>query len=279
MIQSLSRADASSSVNLLRSQFVGFLGDVTLIDEKAMQDADALTSEGVLLKPDYTMPCYRMASPLVDGLIRNQLIPVRFPNAPSSSPPVQHTGDVDVLGILVESLRFFDKALILRASSCSYKTPKMNIHGSRHVPRESVYDTELMRILRNWLFNYGWKVHGQWHLEGGSKHKYSDIVLKKDNVTIVLELLATGEPNSVRSHIQKTPQYSALLSADEAWVVHFTRQEDYQPIWQSDVQLSNGLNVVHFAHDLGFTNVVMSARWKDCGGQIQEEVGKSVLLD
>lgn len=279
MIESLSRVDASSSVNLLRSRFAGFLGDVTLIDKKVEKDADTLTSEGVLLKPDYTMPCYRMASPLVDGLIRNHLIPARFPNAPSSPPPAQHTGDVDVLGILVESLRFFDKDLILRASSCSYKTPKMKIHGSRHVPRESVYNTELMRILRKWLFNYDWKVHGQWHLEDDSKHIYFDIVLKKDGVTIVLELLATEEPNSIESHIQKTPQYSSLLSADEAWVVHFTCQEDYQPIWQSDMELLNGLNVVHFAHDLGFTNVVMSAHWKDCGGQSRKEVGKSVSLD
>ncbi len=228
MIESLSRAEASS-VNLLRSRFAGFLGDVTLMDEKAKKDADALTSEGVLLKPDYTIPCYRMASPLVDGLIRNQLIPARFPNAPSSPPPVQLTGEVDVLGILIESLKFFDKALILRASSCSYKTSRVKVLGSRDVPRESVYDTELMRILTNWLFNYDWKVHGQWHLADGTKHKHSDIVLKKNARTVVLELLATGEPNSVESHIRRTPEYSALLSANEAWVVHFTRQDDYQP--------------------------------------------------
>ncbi len=58
MIRSLSRAEASSSVDLLRSQFAGFLGDVTLTDLKAMKDADALTTEGVLLEPDPTMACY-----------------------------------------------------------------------------------------------------------------------------------------------------------------------------------------------------------------------------
>ena len=170
-------------------------------------------------------------------MIRNQLIPARFPNAPSSPLPLQHTGDVDVLGILIESLKFFDKGLILYASSCSYKTPKVKIHGphGRHVPRESVYDTELTRILANWVRKYGWSVDGQWDLEDNFKrHKHSDIVLKKDSLTIVLELLATGEPSSVESHIRKTPEYAALLSANEAWVVHFTREEDYYPIWQSD---------------------------------------------
>ena len=110
MARSRFTIQASSSVDLLRSQFAGFLGDVTLTDEKAKKDADTLTSEGVLLKPNPAMACYRMASPLVDGLIRNQLIPARFSNAPSSPPPLQHTGDVDVLGIPIESLKFFDKA-------------------------------------------------------------------------------------------------------------------------------------------------------------------------
>ena len=121
MIESLSRAEGSA-VNLLRARFAGFLGDVTLIDEKAKKDADTLTSEGVLLKSDCTIPRYRMASRLVDELIRNRFIPTRFPNAPTSPLPVQHTWDVDVLGILIESLKLFDKALILRASCCSHKT-------------------------------------------------------------------------------------------------------------------------------------------------------------
>jgi len=282
MIESLSRVEASSSVNLLHSDFAGFLGDVRLTDPNVEKDANTLTSEGVLLKPDPAWPCYRMVSPLVDGLIRNQLIPARFRNAPSSPLPLQQTGDIDVLGILIESLKFFDKALVLMASSCSYKIPKVKIRGSCHgaVPRESVYDTELMRILANWLRKYGWSVDVQWHLDDDLKRRmYSDIVLKNDRLTIVLELLATGEPSAVESHIQKTAEHAALLSANEAWVVHFTRQEDYHPIWQSDMELSKNINVVHFAHDLEFTNVVMSACWKDCAGEIRQEVGKSLSFD
>jgi hypothetical protein len=131
-----------------------------------------------------------------------------------------------------------------------------------------------MRILANWLRNrYEWTVTGQWHLQTHmKKHRYSDIVIKrKGNPTIVLELLATGDPSFVRSHIQKTPEYMALLSANEAWFVYFTCEQDYYPIWQSDVELSSGINVVHFAHDLDFKNVVMSARWKDHVGNIHHE--------
>ena len=212
----------------------------------------------------------------VNGAINADEVAGIFWDAPSSLLPRQPTGDVDVLGVLIESLKFFDKAYILNASSCSYKKPKVKISTSHgcDIPRESVYDTELLRILANWLRKLGWSVVGQWHSENNlRRHKYSDILLKESH-TIVLELLATGEPSSVESHIQKTPEYAALLSANEAWVVHITCQEDYNPIWQSDVNV----NVVHFAHDPGFTNVVMSARWTDCAGEIHQEVGR-LLLD
>ena len=75
----------------------------------------------------------------------------------------------------------------------------------------------------------------------------------------------------MESHIQKTSEYMARLSANEAWVVHFTCEQDYHPIWQSDVELSSGINAVHFVHDLDFKDVVMSTRWKDHTGNIQHE--------
>jgi hypothetical protein len=59
----------------------------------------------------------------------------------------------------------------------------------------------------------------------------------------------------------------SLLSADEAWVVHFTCEDDFYPFWQSD---TDGVNVVHFSHDLNFTRVLMNARFKDEAGNVKE---------
>ena len=277
MLISLAQPQAAAAVALLRSRFVGFLDEVELNDDVERDLADFLTSEGVLLKPNSVRSCYCMASPLLDAFIRNTLIPRQFPHSPSSVPPLEDGGKgLDVLAILIQSLKFFDKALIRLAASRSYKTSqvKMSSVPDGRVPRESVYDTELMRILSNWLRNrYDWTVIGQWHLRTHvEKHKYSDIVIKKtDEPTIVLELLATGDASFVRSHIQKTPEYMALLSGNEAWVVHFTCEHDYRPIWQTDEELLGGINVVHFAHDLDFTNVVMSTHWKDRAGNIRHE--------
>ncbi|KAM6503837.1 hypothetical protein JOM56_000780 [Amanita muscaria] len=278
MIQSLSHPKAYNSLILLRSQFVGFLDEVELKNQTEENLADFLTSEGVLLKSEPAKARYRMASPLVDGLIRNRLIPLIFRNAPSSALPLQNDGiTIHVLDTLIESLKFFDKTLIRDAFSRSYKTPKVTIRGtpSGHVPRESVYDTELMRILSNWL--QGWTVTGQCHVRDDlKKHKYCDIVIKKEGQPmVVFKLLATGEPSSVKSHIQKTPGYKVLLSAKDAWVVHFTCQKDYCPIWQSEL---DNVNVVHFAHNFEFTRVLVNARWKDYNGEDQEIVNRLIEL-
>jgi hypothetical protein len=277
MIISLRHPEANSAVKLLRSQFAGFLDDVTMHTDEEEELADFLTAEGVLLRPDVKRPRYHMASPLVDGLIRTRVIPAQFPNAPTTTPPFRSNGTtLRVLDALIESLKVFDKDLIRLACSRSYKSSLVKVGGLSDVsvPRESVYDTELMRILSNWLQKqYGWTVTGQWHLQTTlGEHKYTDIVIKKDeNLPIVLELLATGDTSFVRSQIEKTSRYKTLLSANEAWVIHFTCEDDYHPVWQSDAELDSGVNVAHFSHDLGFTRVRMMARWKDDAGILQED--------
>jgi hypothetical protein len=279
MIISLRRPDANPAIQLFRSKFAGFLGDVTIYTDKDEELADFLTAEGALLRPDVDTRLYRVASPLVDGLIRARVIPVQFPNAPSTPPPFRNNKTaLYVLDALIESLKVFDKDLIRLACSRSYKSSSVKVGGLSQVPvpRESVYDTELMRILSNWLLLHDWTVTGQWHLQTThGKHKYTDIVLQKDqHPPIVLELLATGDQSFVRSHIEKTPGYKALLSADEAWIVHFTCEDDYHPVWQSDAELDEGVNVVHFSHDLEFTRVWMNARWKNEAGILQEDSRK-----
>ena len=265
MVESLRRAEAEDAVGLLRSRFLGFLGDVTVFDEE--EDlADFLTTEGVLLRPDPVVPTYRMASALVDGLLRRKVIAYKFRNAPSTEPPFQNSRtSLHVLTALTQSLKCFDKELVRLAPSRSYKSSKVKVSGSSdvQVPRESIYDTELMRILSNWLrTHHGWTVTGQWHLKTALwKH---DIILRKDdNPPTILGLLATGDRNFVNLHIKKTNEYMALLKANEAWVIHFTCEDNYDPVWQSDTELDQGVNVVHFCHNLEFTKVLMMARWKD----------------
>ena len=268
---------AEAALGFFRSHFAGYLGDVELFDEQEVTLANFLTTEGVLLRPDGMKAVYHMASPLLDGYIRGSILPAKYSRTPSIVPPTQtknNEATLDVLSILKESVKYLDRDTIRLAVSRSYKTALVKVGGlsCAPVPRESVYDTELMGILSNWLrVSHGWSVTGQWHLRTPSdKHKYTDIVLGKDKHTIVLELLATGNETFIRSHIEKTPEYKSLLAAEEAWVVHFTCQDDFRPIWPSDTELDDGVNMVHFSHDIKFTRVRMHARFKDTAGKIKE---------
>ena len=268
MVESLRHPDAERPVNLLRTRFLGFLGDV-LVDDEEEDLADFLTSEGVLSRPHPGSLTYRMTSLLVDGLLRRKVIAYKFRNIPPGDPPFSDSkNSLDVLSALTQSFKCFDKQLIRLAADRSFKVSNVKVGGfsKARVPRESVYDTELMRILTNWLRTHqNWTVTGQWHLKTPhQKHKYTDIVLQEsDNPPTVLELLATGDQNFVNSHIEKTPEYMTLLKADVAWVIHFTREDNYVPVWQSNTVLDKGVNVVHFYHNSDFTEVTMMARWKD----------------
>jgi hypothetical protein len=173
-----------------------------------------------------------VASPLIDALIQHKVIPGQFRNAPSIPAKENRRNVLDIPAILTECLRCVDKELIQSAYYFSYKVSTVPIQGSSgiHVPRESVYDTELMRILCNWLKTCGWSVFRQRHARtANGKHRYSDIVLEKDGIRTVLELLATGDANLMKSHIRKTPEYVALHSAVEAWVIHFTCEDPFTP--------------------------------------------------
>ncbi|KAF8592403.1 hypothetical protein K439DRAFT_1625790 [Ramaria rubella] len=272
MLDSLLTEAPEDALKLLRSRFIGHLDAVALGSDTEQRLADFLTAEGVLIKELPTTK-YRMTSALIDGFIRNRIIPEKFPAAPSSPLQYHDGGRIDVLHLLTEATKFFEKELIRSSFKRSYKLSTVEVGGlvGCRVPRESVYDTELMRILINWLvFGEGYKVTGQWHLRtDAGRNKYSDIVIELENYTIVLELLATGDVTFVRDHIQKTPEYQHLLSADEAWVVHFTCQDNYQPIWPSDQEMQEGLNMVHFCHDLDFTSMSFSARWMDVDKNMQ----------
>jgi hypothetical protein len=275
MVDSLLSEEATSAVDLLRSHFIGFLGDVSIEDETNQKQADFLTAEGVLLKPEIDGNRYCMASALVDSFIRQNVISERYSNAPRTPLPRHYKrGPLDILGTLKEALKFFDKDLIRLAADYSYKQSKVHVGGHRNtsVPRESVYDTELMRILTNWLRPESFAVAGQYHRKNShGEDKYSDIVIKKpEELKVVLVLVATGDSGFVRDHVDKTAEYKELLLADEAWVVHFTCEDNYLPYWQSDDLLNEGINLVHFWHDVDFTTVQMSARWKDVHGNIQQ---------
>ncbi|RGB29297.1 hypothetical protein C1646_672570 [Rhizophagus diaphanus] len=267
LVNSLNSPEARVALNFFRNNFlVDFGYEVKVTTE--INSAEYLASEGVLV-PGEEAGAFKLSSPLVRWLILQRVIPNVFPSRPREEIPFfKNSQDLDTLIALKFAVITFDKDIISLACFRSFKTAKVWVNGKRnqHVPRESVYDAELCRILRNWLSVANFKVTGQWHLisNGNKKHRYSDIVIDTPfGEKIVLELLATADTNDLDEHFQRALDYARLLSADETWIVHITCEDNYveRPHWPSNSQLKMNLNVVHFYHNHLFTRINLIAGW------------------
>ena len=274
---------ATTSVRLLQEEFAGRL-DTVQVGDRAKTSVDFLTAEGVLLRIDEGK--YSMASPLIDTFIRHCVIPKRYPNEPLTPIPLQHQNDhvsMNVVEALKMAVKVFDKGLFrLNRSYKSSGNVKVDGRPYKNVPRESVYDNELLRIFTNWFRSTqgGYQVIGQWHSLDVNGHKYSDVVISKDDKpTVVLEILATASRSSILEHFQRTIDYKDLLKADMAWAIHFTRQDDYldEPDWPSDAQLEKGVGLVHFWHDQNYTTLRMIARSKVKDEAVEEVVWEHLI--
>ncbi|CAG8629423.1 3186_t:CDS:2, partial [Diversispora eburnea] len=69
--------------------------------------------------------------------------------------PLQvNSSAINILEVMKSAVRTFNKNTIARGSSRSYKSSnhlQVDSKCNVHVPRESVYDAEMYRILHNWL--------------------------------------------------------------------------------------------------------------------------------
>src|ERR1051325_10278673 len=128
-----------------------------------------------------------MSSIFVDDLIRKQVIPILYKSAPTCPVPLKKDDSLDTLEILKMAIQFFDKDIISNAFIRSYKVSDKSLYvdgrNKKRVPQERVYDTELNRILVNWLVKpNGLGGTGQWHLVESHANKrdsntYSALVI------------------------------------------------------------------------------------------------------
>ena len=257
--------DTRQAMKLLQSDF---LTNFDSVNPRTQMDlALFLTAEGVLT-PGEDAGTFKISSPLVRWLILQRIIPRVFPTSPEKEVPYHSSCTLDTLEALKQIVVVFDKEIIKSLSS--YKTAHVMVNDLKNVtvPRESVYGAELYRIMTNWFGEF--IVTGQWHLKyqasGHINHKYVDIVISRPgHPTIAFELLATATNKELNEHYGRALTYTAKLSADETWVVHFTCCEAsiMSPCWPAAESLIKGLCVVIFWHDLSFTKICMRACWWD----------------
>ncbi|CAG8662729.1 uncharacterized protein OCT59_014428 [Rhizophagus irregularis] len=189
--------------------------------------------------------------------------------------PFRSDSTVDILAIIKSALLQFNSNIIHLGSSRSYKNSKflkVDLTQAAAVPRESVYDSEMYRVLVNWLtYSLNIEVTGQWHLksigsDGGFHHSYCDLVLKHPSASkpfAILELLATAIPSTLKKHFSQVSTYAQCLCPDEFWVVHFSRADDLlsSPYWPDESLLHQKLGMIHIWHDKEFKNVRLNAKF------------------
>ncbi|KAF9992615.1 hypothetical protein BGZ79_002856 [Entomortierella chlamydospora] len=278
-----------AALTLYRNIFLGSTIEMDLpVNPPEVRDlAEYLTALGVLRSE--SVHKFSIASPLMDSLIRQTVIPTAFPNAPRTEPPIRSDGSLDILGVIMSALLFFDKNLIERArrvshkiaSSVSHKIASSSIRVNRRpgqrVPRESVYDSELLRILANWLSSQnGYEVIGQYNIGG----VFCDIVIRQGGDAVALELVVTETTQVVQAHIDKTVNYKELLGANEGWVIHFTKEDNYlkdHPVWPAQEMLDNDIFIIHIWHNHDFTQVRLSAWGKDSHGNVVHACDEHII--
>ncbi|KAG0055760.1 hypothetical protein BGZ83_007485 [Gryganskiella cystojenkinii] len=253
-----------------RSRFLGNTSAMTVyvdgINERNL--AAYLAALGVLLPAPGNN--FKIASPLMDSLIRQTVIPKAYPDAPKTTSPKRSDGSLDILEVVKTALHFFDKELIAQACRWSYKSSPVRVNNNRNqpVPRESVYDSEMTRIFMNWLSSgNAVRVAGQNHVD----NLYCDIVLRTTDLrSVALGLLATETPQQVQRHIERTVNYKNRIGANEGWVIHFTRQDNYlqNPQWPTDEILNSDINMIHIWHSETFAEVRLSTKCKNRDGQM-----------
>ncbi|PKY30009.1 hypothetical protein RhiirB3_392248 [Rhizophagus irregularis] len=188
----------------------------------------------------------------------------------------------DLMSKLDENRRLTSLTWSFKVASTLYVDGKKE----KQVPQENVYNTELNRILVNWLVkNNGFEVTGQWHMvESHAKkhvHTYSDIVITTKRQRIVLELLATATKKDLDEHFERVLEYAEKLSADDIWIVHFTCEDSYATAtheklhWPPD----DRINVIHCFHNRSLENVLMNVRYVDNSGTIKYITDEAMPLN
>jgi hypothetical protein len=141
--------------------------------------------------------------------------------------PLQSNGSVDVLEVVKSTVCTFNPKTIALGSSRSYKSLNHLLVDSKQnvkVPRESIYDAEMYRILANWLAEvHRYEITGQWHLEqvcddGDYHHFYCDLTIKKAdalNPVAVIEILASGSVPKIKKHFDQALKYANQLCPEE----------------------------------------------------------------
>ncbi|RUO95606.1 hypothetical protein BC936DRAFT_143632, partial [Jimgerdemannia flammicorona] len=263
LINNLNSKEMKDCVGFLRRVFLANPDPIRITDNDEIRLSELLAKEGVLMVTNRNT--FIMASPLLRSLIMKNVITNQLP-CPSTGVPLRQDYSLNVLEVLKTVVPLFVQRDMINGAEFSYKVApvKVNDSSNKRVPRESVYQQQLVGILTNWLGAITYELIGQYHTRGAlGNPRYCDVVLTAPNTlghtqpTTILELLATSTNSELNAHYERALEYAetfnirhqgSSLNTRDIWVVHFTCEDDATGrdncSWPSKEQQAKNLNAV-----------------------------------
>lgn len=219
------------------------------------------------------------------SIMTNEIVPRLQHSYPKTSVPRREgTRDIDIVQLVKESLKYFDKDVIMYGYDCAHK--QCRIPGFPRtppvlVPTEAVYAMELITVLKHWIPSTVGRVipHPNCGINVAantdSKAKKSESTKKTDLIivggrTVLLELVANAPASEVEEHFDRASRDMKALDADEAFVLHFTVAKEVNgkfgyPFPKED----SSLGVIHIYHNSTFSYLQLV--YKDKNGERMTE--------
>jgi len=208
------------------------------------------------------------------SIMTNEIVPRlqhSYPKTPI--PRRQESGDMDVVQLVKESLKHFDKNVIMLGYDLAHK--QCRIPGFQRtppflVPKEIVYSLELTSVLKHWIPSTVGSViphpncGGNVPTNADTKTKKSESLKNTDVIivggrTVLLEFIANAPRSDLEEHFDRTLRDMVALGADEAWVLHFTVAREIEGSFEySFPGKDSPVSVIHIFHNRTFSllNVV-----------------------
>jgi hypothetical protein len=265
--------DTRNAMYFLRSQVFSNSGPYSFNDND-MEFLKFFVNEGILRAENKD---FVISYPLLHSFILKYIMPNIFRYCPLKKPPIHDDGSINVFKLLKEAINIFDQNYLKSAAILYNKTAQVLVDRKSDVlvPDENLYQQELAIIITNWLEK--WNIISKNHISTNKDEKtsslnYNLVITAPERPTAVIGIAATKTLSELDEYFNQTLTYAWSLEPElnvrDIWAIHFTCQDFYDKClaWPTKKQEAAGLNIIHIWHDLKFTKVRISARWKGING-------------
>jgi len=212
-----------------------------------------LAAEGALTTPVGALDVFTLASPIVHQTLLNKVSVVDKRSFPSCAAPLTSSYKIDFPKLLKTALPFFNKEIIKKAFTLSFKRNQApGYKRDAPVPEEATYHFELGAILSTWLPFDLFYVLTEVNSDPETPRARCDlqIVHQGEPISMYLEFAASLRTEDIVKHFEKLSHWKSVQpGVYEAWTIVFSLSQLAPPVWPRP---ELGIHCVYVHHDTTF---------------------------